>query len=71
MFWCVRPLYSYDISPETTDANNSQKNEYAFRSPIQKFCDCVLDDEKFGATVRDLLMGVVYDRLKNTPFSKV
>lgn len=67
----------------TQALNNSQEH---FRFPFndafmdvvigrmaqnQKFCERVLDDEKFGATVRDLLAGVVYDRLKNTPSSRV
>ena len=30
----------------------------------QQFCERVLDDAKFGDTVRDLLIGVVYDRLR-------
>ncbi len=30
----------------------------------QQFCERVLDDAKFGDTVRDLLVGVVYDRLR-------
>ncbi|MFT8888058.1 MAG: type I restriction endonuclease [Ethanoligenens sp.] len=61
----------------TQAMNNSQEH---FRFPFndafmdvvigrmaqnQKFCERVLDDEKFGATVRDLLAGVVYDRLRN------
>ena len=31
----------------------------------QQFCEKVLDDEKFGNTVRDLLVDVVYDRLRS------
>ena len=30
----------------------------------QSFCERVLDDEKFGNTIKDLLVGVVYDRLR-------
>ncbi len=30
----------------------------------QSFCERVLDDEKFGNTVKDLLVDVVYDRLR-------
>ena len=56
--------------------NNSQEH---FRFPIndafmdvvigrmaqnQQFCERVLDDAKFGDTVRDLLIGVVYDCLR-------
>lgn len=32
----------------------------------QQFCERVLDDAKFGDTVRDLLIGVVYDRLRKS-----
>jgi len=30
----------------------------------QSFCERVLDDEKFGNTIKDLLVGVVYERLR-------
>jgi type I restriction enzyme R subunit len=30
----------------------------------QIFCERVLDDEKFGNTIKDLLVGVVYERLR-------
>ncbi len=30
----------------------------------QKFCERVLDDEKFGNTIKDLLVSVVYERLR-------
>ena len=33
----------------------------------QQFCERVLDDAKFGDTVRDLLVGVVYERLRQQP----
>lgn len=36
----------------------------------QQFCERVLDDEKFGSTVRDLLVGVVYDRLREHPSTR-
>ena len=60
----------------TQARNNSQEH---FRFPFndafmdvvigrmaqnQQFCERVLDDVKFGDTVRDLLVGVVYDRLR-------
>ena len=32
----------------------------------QQFCERVLDDAKFGNTVRDLLIGIVYDRLRKS-----
>ena len=32
----------------------------------QQFCERVLDDAKFGDTVRDLLIGIVYDRLRKS-----
>lgn len=37
----------------------------------QQFCERVLDDAKFGDTVRDLLVGVVYERLRNTTGSGI
>ena len=30
----------------------------------QSFCERVLDDEKFSNTIKDLLVGVVYERLR-------
>ena len=30
----------------------------------QQFCERVLDDEKFGNTIKELLAGVVYNRLR-------
>ena len=38
---------------------------------IQQFCERVLDDAKFGDTVRDLLVGVVYERLRSTTGSGI
>jgi len=29
----------------------------------KEFCEKILDDEKFGNTVKELLVGIVYDRL--------
>ena len=37
----------------------------------QQFCERVLDDAKFGDTVRDLLVGVVYERLRNSTGSGI
>ena len=37
----------------------------------QQFCERVLDDAKFGDTVRDLLVGVVYERLRSTTGSGI
>ena len=36
----------------------------------QQFCERVLDDAKFGDTVRDLLVGVVYERLRSSTGSE-
>lgn len=36
----------------------------------QQFCERVLDDAKFGDTVRDLLVGVVYERLRSSTRSE-
>ncbi|WP_223226124.1 type I restriction endonuclease subunit R [Sporomusa sp. GT1] len=37
----------------------------------QKFCERVLDDEKFGDTIKDLLVSIVYERLRAQPETTV
>jgi len=37
----------------------------------QQFCERVLDDAKFGDTVRDLLVGVVYNRLRQSSGGRI
>ena len=67
----------------TQARNNSQEH---FRFPFndafmdvvigrmaqnQQFCERVLDDAKFGDTVRDLLVGVVYNRLRQSSDGRI
>lgn len=35
----------------------------------REFCERILDDENFGDTVRDLMVGYVYDRLRAQPLA--
>ena len=37
----------------------------------QQFCERVLDDAKFGDTVRELLVGVVYNRLRQSSEGRI
>jgi len=60
-----------------TQARNNSKEHFKFpfndvfmdvvidrMGQNQIFCERVLDDEKFGNTIKDLLVGVVYERLR-------
>jgi type I restriction enzyme R subunit len=37
----------------------------------KEFCERILDDEKFGNTVKELFSGYMYDRLKKTDSVKI
>lgn len=61
----------YNVSQFDFEKLMDDSNAIGRMAQNQQFCERVLDDAKFGDTVRDLLVGVVYERLRSTTGSGI